>query len=68
MIRQNRLDWISVRPPVLTNGMHTGAYRAGEHLKASAFVPAISRADLADFMLKQLTDDRFVHQTPAVVH
>jgi hypothetical protein len=28
--------------------------------------PYISRADVADFLMKQLTDDTFVHRTPAI--
>jgi len=63
MIRESHLDWIIVRPPKLTNGQHTGTYRSGEHLNSEAFIPRISRADLADFMLKQLTDDRFLRRT-----
>jgi putative NADH-flavin reductase len=68
MIRQSHLDWVIVRPPVLTNGTHTGDFRAGEDLTMRAFIPAISRADVANFMLKQLTDDRFLHQMPIVMH
>jgi putative NADH-flavin reductase len=53
IVKQSSLDWTIVRPPHLTDGPHTGAYR-------------ISRADVADFMLKQLTDDTYLHQTPGV--
>jgi putative NADH-flavin reductase len=66
--RQSRLDWVIVRPPVLTNGPRTGAYRSGEHLQTKAVIPSISRADVAEFMLNQLTDNAFLHRTPSVVH
>jgi len=51
MIRQSHLDWIIMRPPMLTIGTRTGVYRSGEHLKANSVIPKISRADLADFMV-----------------
>jgi putative NADH-flavin reductase len=54
IIRQSHLDWTIVRPPMLTNGARTGSYRIGEHLKAAALLPQISRADVADFMLDQV--------------
>src|SRR5262249_22622897 len=68
MIRQSHLDWIIVRPPVLTDGPRTGAYRSGVHLAVTTLIPQISRADVADFMLDQLTNDTFLHQTPIVAH
>jgi putative NADH-flavin reductase len=68
MVRESHLDWIIVRPPMLTDGKPIGTYRAGEHLKTNAIVPRISRADLADFMLKQLTDDTFLRKTPEVMY
>jgi putative NADH-flavin reductase len=52
IVRESGLDWTIVRPPRLTNGPRTGAYRAGEHIEARATVPAISRADVAHFMFQ----------------
>src|SRR5438132_5779329 len=54
IIEQSRLDWTIVRPPRLTNGERTGVYRSGERIDSKAIIPEISRADLAEFMLKQL--------------
>jgi putative NADH-flavin reductase len=54
-LRQSRLDWTIVYPVLLTNGPRTGTYRVGEHL-ALAGMPRISRADVADFILAQLSD------------
>jgi putative NADH-flavin reductase len=68
MIRQSRLEWIIVRPPLLTNSPHTGHYRFGEHIEPKTLFPTISRADLADFMLKQLADGTFVRRTPTVMY
>jgi hypothetical protein len=53
-----------VRPGGLTDGPKTGTYRSG--LDKSITAARLSRADVADFVLQQLTDERFVRQTPAV--
>jgi putative NADH-flavin reductase len=48
---ESELDWTIVRPPELTNKPYTGRYRVREgHLPRFGFT--ISRADVADFMLK----------------
>jgi len=68
IIKQSKLDWTIVRPPRLTKGRHTGVYRSGEHIEAESMIPRISRADLADFMLQQLTDDTYLRKTPGVMY
>jgi putative NADH-flavin reductase len=68
IIRQSTLDWIIVRPPRLTNGVRRGRYRSGVDIRATSVIPRISRADLAEFMLRQLRDDTYVHKTPAVMY
>jgi putative NADH-flavin reductase len=51
IVRESNLDWTIVRPPQLTDKPYTGRYRMREdHLPAFGF--KISRADVADFMLK----------------
>lgn len=67
LIKRSTLDWVIVRPPRLTNGPYTGRYRSGEDVTARTLLASISRADVADFMVNQLTDDRYVHATPAVM-
>ncbi len=66
VVKQSSLDWIIVRPPHLTNGTRTGVYRHGFTTTDTRLKLKISRADVADFMLKQLTDDTYLHQTPGV--
>jgi putative NADH-flavin reductase len=68
IIWRSSLDWTIVRPPRLTNGPHTGSYRHGGDIKAAAMIPTISRADLADFMLRQLGDLAYLHKAPAVMY
>lgn len=69
IIKQSDLDWTIVRPPRLTNGRHTGTYRHGEHIKANSIIPAsISRADVTEFMISQLTDDCYLRKMPAIMY
>jgi putative NADH-flavin reductase len=65
LVDESDLEWIIVRPMILTNGPWTNDYRASVDLKPGRR-PYISRADVADFLLKQLTDDMFVRMTPAI--
>jgi len=62
-VRQSNLDWIIVRPSRLTDTPRTGVYRVGEHLYISPRAH-IARADVADFMLKQVYHDTYIHKTP----
>ena len=66
LVRQCALDWTLVRPPHLKPGAHTGKYRHGLTLAYGDIEGWISRADLADFMLEQLEDDRYLRQAPRV--
>lgn len=68
IIRASALDWVIVRPPRLTNAGRRGTYRSGLNILANSVVPHISRADLADFMLRQITEDTYVRQAPAVMY
>lgn len=65
IVRESDLEWIIVRPMILTNGLWTNDYRAGVDLKPGRR-PYISRADVAHFLTEQLTDDTFLRRTPAI--
>jgi putative NADH-flavin reductase len=65
LLRESDLEWIIVRPMILTNGPWTNEYRVGLDLKPGRR-PYISRADAADFLMRQLTDDTYVRNTPAI--
>jgi len=58
LIRQSNLDWTIVRPARLTNGPCRGRYRMQASLEFSS-QSSISRADVANCMLKQLTSSTF---------
>lgn len=59
MIRSSTLDWTLVYPVVLTNTLATGKYIAAETLTMKG-MPKMSRADVATFMLNQLSDNSFI--------
>jgi len=57
IIAASNLDWVIVRPGVLTNGAKRGRYRHGRRVGSFLWTVRISRADVADFMLNQLESD-----------
>src|SRR2546429_8507222 len=64
-LRTRDLDWIAVRPVGLTNGPQTGRYRVvTEGIPQGGY--RVSRADVADFMIRQMTSDEFVRKLPAI--
>ena len=65
-VMQSCLDWIIVRPAAFTDGNRTGEYRHGFPGTDKTTTLKISRADVADFMLKQLVDDTYLHKTPGL--
>lgn len=68
MIKQSGLNWTIVRPVTLTNGKHTGQYRSGEGIHSKGFPVIISRADVADLMLQQVTDDTFLRKATGIMY
>ncbi len=67
LIRNSDLDWINVCPARLANGPLTGTYRFGCDLRLPINAQ-ISRADVADFMLKQVIDTTFVRKSPMLFY
>ena len=61
------LDWTIVRPPLLRDGPRTGAYRL-----AIGAAPKggwrVSRADVADFIVKELPRKDYVHQALVIAY
>ena len=63
-VRASGLDWTIVRVPMLQDGPSIGNVRVGwvgENVGIR-----VSRSNVADFMLKQLTDNTYVHQAPVI--
>ena len=65
-IIESGLEWTIVRPGAYTDGDHTGVYRHGFSATATGLKLKISRADVADFMLNQLTDDSYIRMMPGI--
>ncbi|MEY9835831.1 NAD(P)-dependent oxidoreductase [Streptacidiphilus sp. EB103A] len=65
LIRQSDADWTVVRPPKLSDRPHTGRYRTGTDLRIR-LTSAISRADLADFLLREAAAGEFLRQFPRI--
>jgi len=65
LVRDSGVDWTIVRPPALTNGPPTGAYRTGTDLRIG-LRSRISRADLADFLLRETAAPAFTGLAPRI--
>jgi len=56
------LQWTIVRPPTLTNAKPKGVFRSGETIHTWAPLPMMSRADVASFMLNEISAKRYVRR------
>ena len=58
LVKESSLDWTIVRPSGLTDTAKTETYDVGENITAKT--SRIARADVAHFIVKEMTDDAFV--------
>jgi len=65
-IRASSLDWVVVRPAQLTNDPARGSVRAVTDL-AGINGGKIARADVAKFVVEQLTTDTWLRRTPVIM-
>lgn len=68
LIRSSSLNWTIVRPGQLTNGRKRGKYKHGANVGNYILTKMISRADVAHFMLTQLSDTTYLKKTPGVIY
>ena len=66
MIMASDRDWVMARPGVLKNGPARRAYRHGPEVGNYFWPVASSRADVADFMLRQVGDDSYLGLDPGL--
>lgn len=66
IVRRSDLDWTLVRPGAFTDGPATGGYRHGFPPTEKNLKLKLSRADVADFMLRQLTDASYLRRSPGL--
>ena len=67
LIKDSALDWTIARPGVLTNGSRTGRYKVLEE-PLQWRNGTISRADVADFLVRQIEDLTYLRKTPVLVY
>jgi putative NADH-flavin reductase len=67
IVQNSGLDWEIIRPGLLTNGERTGQYRILTNL-SGVKAGNISRADVADFMLREASEMRYGQQTPLLTY
>jgi len=60
-IAKSNLQWTLVRPAGLTNGPKTGRLKHGNQKTILKGNPQISRANVASFMLEQLSDTGYIN-------
>lgn len=65
VIRKSSLDWVIARPAILTNGPATRNYRTVTDLEGFKS-SKISRADVAAFLLEQLSTDKWLRKLPVL--
>lgn len=68
IVRNSGLDWVIVRPGRLTNGRMRKNYKHGPKIGNYIWTVSISRADVADFMLRQLEEDGYLNQAVGIAY
>jgi putative NADH-flavin reductase len=66
VVKQSRTQWTIVRPGELSDKAAKGVYRHGLPVVDKTIKSKVSRADVADFVLKQLSDETYLQQAPWV--
>jgi putative NADH-flavin reductase len=60
IIQSSELDWTIIRPGALNNRRARGSYRNGSKVGNWFYTVRISRADVAEFMLNQIDDKKYI--------
>lgn len=66
LIKKSALDWTIVRPGILTNGPRAGRYKVLQE-PSQWRNGIIARADVADFIVHAIDDDRLIGTEPVLV-
>jgi len=67
LIKESELDWTIARPGVLTNGPRTGHYQILSE-ESQWRNGIISRADVADFLVRQIGDQTYIGKAPVLIN
>jgi hypothetical protein len=66
LIAQSDREWIIVRPGSLNNGVKRERVNSGQKVGSYLWTVRISRANVADFVLNQLTSDSYLGSAPGL--
>ena len=66
IVRNSKLDWMIARPGILTRGPMTGGYQVLDN-PDDWRCGFISRADVADFLIKQIDDNQYLGKMPVLI-
>ena len=66
-VRASDLEWTIVRLAILNNKPKSGKVKVG-YVGSGEVGTQISRADIADFMLKQIEDTKYLREAPAIIN
>lgn len=66
LIKESAFDWTIARPRVLTGVARTGRYHVLRE-PSEWWNGIISRADVAEFLMRQIDDLTYVHEAPVPV-
>ena len=66
IVASSGLDWTLVRPSAFTDGPATNRYQHGFAPTLKGLALKISRADVASFILKQLTDQTYLRRAASL--
>ena len=66
LIKHSSLEWTIARPGVLTNGRRTGQYKIIDD-PSQWRSGIISRADVAEFLVRQIEDQTYLRKAPVLV-
>ena len=68
LIKKSHLKWEIIRPGMLTNGSATSTYRVLSGLQKGMRVGKISRSDVANYLVNEAENQRFIHQYVALTN
>jgi uncharacterized protein YbjT (DUF2867 family) len=66
LVRASGLDWTIVRPSAFAEGPATGGYKENFGADERKLTLKITRADIARFLTKQVSDLRYLHRAVAI--
>ena len=67
IVKSSGTDWTIVRPPKLTDRAASGRYRIGDGIRTWVPLPMLARADVAEFIVRELEQPAYIHKAPRLL-